>query len=291
MFICISVGMTGTASYYIAARDIEERTLLLRQDNLIRSAQALDDKLRSIIVSVMTLMISDPFLMMLRDTAAGNTGQFNQYFSRLQTPFTQMQLNEPAISSILVSSPLGEFYPTHNYRTAYLFEQSDMYKRIVDEKVAFWEKGHNDPFFRNRERVISFVMEPVSSFNVSGVYVVVNVSVQALQQQINTTFNLDIGEVLLLSNREGHILAVDETYRDVIDDPMFMNHIYEFDHGYFEYKLNRQQVLINYAQLNGIVDWVLVDLHPKVQLLQQINWIKWATVIIMIISIVIASTC
>jgi len=289
LLVCVAVSVTGILSYNIAAKEMKNNALQLSQNSLDKSAQALDDKLRKIIVSVMTITIDDAFIEMLKDVASSNNTRFYTYFSKLQTPFTQMKLNEPTIDSILVSTPLGEFFPTNNYRSpSYSFRDSDTFQRIVREKSLFWTTSHMDQLFTSGERVISLVMEPTTSITISDVYIVVNVLEDALLEQIANDFGQRKGAVLLLSANEGNVLSASPEYEALEQDHDFVQAVFIDPRGTFEYTYDDTQYLVNYAKLKMNKEWVLVSLQSKDDLLNQVSNIKWATMTIIAVSIVFA---
>lgn len=128
---CISI--TGLWAYSIASRAMERNSIDLNRNVLNQSVNVLDQKLKQIIVASSTMMLSEAYKQTIRDIQAHNTDRFFANFSLLQGPFTQAELTENSIESILISTPDGDFYSAGNLRrTATPFMESLLYKRIKD---------------------------------------------------------------------------------------------------------------------------------------------------------------
>lgn len=144
------VGLLG------ASRAMERNSIDLNRNVLNQSVNVLDQKLKQIIVASSTMMLSEAYKQTIRDIQAHNTDRFFANFSLLQGPFTQAELTENSIESILISTPDGDFYSAGNLRrTATPFMESLLYKRIKDNPESNWVESHQDELFAGKHQVIS----------------------------------------------------------------------------------------------------------------------------------------
>ncbi|MDG0791212.1 hypothetical protein OMP38_10280 [Cohnella ginsengisoli] len=174
---CIFV--TGILSDYFASRVMERNALGLSQNTLNKSAQALDEHLRHVIVSSYTLMLSDAFVQTMIDVQSKNDASYYRNLSALQVPFVQLKLNEPLVESVLLSTPIGEFYATKDTRSA--SASADYRKAFGDwlDRPSWsvqWIGAHADPLFVGGKRVLSLLLRPLSSQYSPDVYLTVNLN-------------------------------------------------------------------------------------------------------------------
>lgn len=151
ILITLAISVTGTMTYVIAAAVLKRNASELSQNSLNKSAQVFDEKLRQIIVSVMTLTISDSFKEIVKNVSSGDSQSYYQLLSSIQSPFSQIQALEPAVQSILITTAIGEFYPTNYVRLKEnSFFDTEMYTLIKEYQHAIWIEGHEDLFFVER---------------------------------------------------------------------------------------------------------------------------------------------
>src|SRR5690554_4083258 len=128
LLISISILATGWASYYFAANMLQENSLKMSQDTVNKSAQIVDEKLQKIAVSMMSLMISDSFHDAMDDVISGESERYYMHLSNLQKVFAQLMFNERIIHSVLIATPMGDYYPTSSVRLPqYSFFDSPFY--------------------------------------------------------------------------------------------------------------------------------------------------------------------
>lgn len=283
ILITLAISMTGTMTYFIAANILNRNASELSQNSLNKSAQVFDEKLRQIIVSVMTLTISESFKDINKNASAGDTQNYYQLLSSIQTPFSQIQALEPAVESILITTSIGEFYPTNYVRLKEnSFFNTEMYKLISEYQHAIWIEGHEDTFFRRKEKVITLVMQPLMEKQNNEIYIIVNIKEQALIDMLMKNVE-ETGQQFYLVSRKGDLIFSSESRSmNCFNESNFIENINQDTKGSFEYKGNKNTILINYASLSLAEDWILLSVQSKSDLLKQIHLIKWVTILIMI---------
>ncbi|RKN84841.1 sensor histidine kinase [Paenibacillus ginsengarvi] len=283
LLITLAVSANGTISYFIAAKVVQNNAFRLSEDTINKTAQVVDQRLRNITVSMMSLTMSDPFKEMMDDVASANTSRYYQHLTLLQKVFSQFSFYDSYIQSILIATPIGDFYPTNSMRlTNQSFYDSELYKQAKIEKRPFWVPRHEDPFFSNREQVISLVLStigeiPNQDYNV---YIIVNVKENDLLRLIadnqNTT---ETGLSYMFINEEGQEVVRSPLYAatDAKWRSSFLERLYKDKAGYFFFPLNGSESLINYARLEVGENWILLGVQSKERLLAQVNGIKRST--------------
>ncbi|UUZ89904.1 hypothetical protein LJK87_28200 [Paenibacillus sp. P25] len=217
-----SIALTGVVSYWIAYQSTEKEAFLSSQNTMNKSARVLDEKLRHIVVTTSAMMLSDSFKKSMYDVFADNSGSYYTSLSSLQTPFAQMKLSEPSIQSILIYTPIGEFYATNDLRSSQVPFKSTMFSRYLDgiDRVV-WVEGHDDPLFLGNPRVISLLMKPISEVNVHDVYVVVNLKEDAIRKVMTDDLLDNAGSYFLINRSGGAVLPMDPQTASFPRDPAF----------------------------------------------------------------------
>lgn len=283
---CISI--TGLGAYSIASRAMERNSTDLNRNVLNQSVNVLDQKLKQIIVASSTIMLSDAYKQTIRDVQANNTDRYFANFSVLQNPFTQAELTENSIESILISTPGGDFYSAGNLRrTATPFMESLLYQRIRENPESNWVESHPDELFAGEHQVISLLLQPLTENYVPDVFLAVNVKEDILEDTVSGGASLGSAKFMLI-NRSGDSVFGDKERPDWSRSEDFMNRLLKEDSGNFEYSAGGGTMLVSYAESGYADDWLLVSYLSKKELLQPVRSIQWLVVMIMAGCIVIA---
>lgn len=105
-----------------------EERIESRQETVNKTIRILDDKLADISNSVRSLMFSYAFKEMMLDVQSNDISNYYVHLSELQYVFSQVSFNEPLIESILIATPIGDFYPVSQRRSqTQSFYESGMY--------------------------------------------------------------------------------------------------------------------------------------------------------------------
>ncbi|WNR45339.1 sensor histidine kinase [Paenibacillus roseipurpureus] len=288
LLIAFSIGTMGGLSYYISARVIEKNTFQLSQDNLNTSARVLDEKVKQILVSVLNIMISQPFIQMAKDAYVGKADSYYAHMTAMNTSFTQAKLAEPAIESIFIATPIGEFYSASYYRNqAFSFYDSDMFTKVKDSKEPLWVKGHEDLIFQGKDRVISLVMQSINE--APNMYFVVNLNEKSIQGMLSDRLKEPADQhIYLINDAAESVLMNQPRLPDSYDKNFLDAHIGSSKQGHFEVKLKGHNDLVNYARAQFNPDWLLLSVQSRSELLKELNWIQWATILTMLVCIIMA---
>ncbi|UJF31689.1 sensor histidine kinase [Paenibacillus hexagrammi] len=275
ILIILAVSLAGGGAYWIASDIVESNAARSGQETMNTSKQVLDERMRHIVVSVMTLMFSDAFKGTIRDVSLGDSSQYPAHLSAMQPLFAQIKLNEPMAESVLISTPIGDFYDTAQVRsTSVKFNESDPYRRVQASKNNVWIAGHEDPFFSSHKRVVSLVIAP--TLDVSDVYIIVNVLESSLRDVLRANLNQTNADMVLVTHEGSEVLeSVPDLWKEVELNPRLASQI---ANGHIDPAMMKNQYIFNYAGLEVNKDWALVSIQKRSELLRQLNRIKWLTI-------------
>ncbi|NOU94580.1 HAMP domain-containing protein [Paenibacillus sp. LMG 31456] len=283
LLMTLAIAASGWSSYTISARIVEQNALRLSQDTINKSSQVLDEKLKKIVLSIMSLKISDPYKNVLDDVSTEDVSRYYYHLSSLQSMLALLKFNDDFIQSILIATPIGDFYPTTYTRLKEnSFYQSEMYQKIKSKQRGVWIESHEDSFFYGKDRVISFVVDGSGAKYVEDVYIIVNIKEKDLQNLIVDQISASTGYSLV--NKEGkpvigHAGNGLETWRQ---DPEFLGKFKNEKNGYFSSIIEDKDYLINYSRLDVGENWILYDTQSKQVVLQQVEAIKWTTLLVIL---------
>jgi two-component system sensor histidine kinase YesM len=282
------IGVTGMLSYAIASRAMERNAMGLSQNVLDKSVRILDERLKQIIVASSTLMLSEPYRQTIRDMQSNSENQYFKNFSLLQIPFAQAELTEKSIDSILISSPMGDFYPTTKIRRHDVpFQQTFLYKHIKENPQDVWVAGHTDQLFMGESSVISLLLQPLSEYYVPDLFLTVNVKEEMIIELLKQDLSEDSMNFVLIQ-KDGENVLQSQTRPDWLSSQSFKEHIDSNNSSHFELDSEQGRILINYAQSAFAENWLLVGYQSKDRLLSPIRSIQWLMLAIMAGCIVVA---
>ena len=289
--ILMALITTGILTYSMSSRIMADKALDSSQDTLIKTAQAFDEKLRHLAVSLSNLLISDAFKALIISSEDGDTQSYFKHYSDLQVPFMQLSLNEPLIRSVLLVTPIGEFYPPQDTRvTQNTFRNSEYYKRLNDQqRRTLWVEGHVDPFFSDHDRVISFIIGGITDNPHLEVYIIVNISEDGLLDYLLENANeYRNGIAILGTNGQSLMTQPYFQYADLAVARPFVERFNQNASGSFDYKAKQGRLLVTYKQSKVIDDWVLISIKKRSVVLKELKKVQWIVVVATMISILLA---
>ncbi|WP_165452118.1 sensor histidine kinase [Paenibacillus thalictri] len=267
----------------IAARVLEKNVTDLNRNAIRKSALLLDERLKKITVTAMSGMLDDSFTSTMRDIRLSNPGSYFAHFAELQSWFMLMKVNEPAIESVLVTTPIGDFYPTTEFRLSEnSFLQSGMYPIIKEKKHNVWVPEHKDMFFGGKRSVISLVMEPLidDHTRMDGVYIVVNINVSTLIEALTDEWGVSAADLYLMTLTGSNVFTSLPFARPFLHKPDFLERIAVPAAQPFVYQDARKDYLVDVERIRLTDDWILVGVRPTDDLYKQVSAIQWTTVAI-----------
>ncbi len=291
-FLCISA--TGGFAYNFAAKVIEQNALQLKQTMLNKTVQTLDESMRHMIVASYSLMMSETYSRVMTDVRNKDGSRFYTDLSLMQTPFAQLKQIEPAVDSVLLATPIGDFYSTQD---ALMGDSSfrQLYGKDMEDRSwnVRWISGHEDGIFQGKKQVVTLLVRPLrnsitNSYNLSDVYLIVNFSEDYFNHIIRENL-LDDQIRLFLVNQHGQSIlpGVSPAPTD-FSTTAFLEDFGRQQQGAFSYHNDEDEQLVNHARLNLDENWSLVAVQSKGNLLGEMREIRWLILVIMIVCMMIA---
>ncbi len=290
LLLAVSILVAGGVSYNIASRVIEENAMKLSQDAVNKSTQVLEEKLRSIMVSVMALMISEPIKDVVDDTRIGRTDRRFVHFANLENVFAQARINHPLIDSMLLVTPIGEFYSFTTRRALQTpFYESAMYELAKTNKHVTWIEAHEDTLFNKKGQVITLILPLIAeNYPLEDAYLIVNIDAKALKKAVMPDMPGSIGDYALLHKDGSNVLeGVDPgAYNFELNVAERLSG--DSLSGHTEFHEDGTDYLINYSFSQVIPDWLIVKAQTKRELFGQVESIKTTTVLLVIACVIVA---
>lgn len=287
LLISLAISAAGSISYLIASKEIQSNAFEASRETVNISARMMDDKLNLVTVAVRSLMFSEAFEKMMEDVQSTDFSGYYRHLSALQNVFSSVGYNAPIIRNILIATPIGDFYPTTEYRVQeQSFYDSYHYDLIKAHPNGVWMKGHADPFFTGSQRVLSFVTPGISN-RVSeyplNVYVVVNVKENELGSLVGADSGIR-GRYDLFVDSDGEEVVRDDRAAKLRlgKDDAFHHQVSEGRQGSFFHDFGEGDYLVSYAKLTSEPQWMLIGMQSKELLLERVNGIKRTTLLVIL---------
>lgn len=266
VLIVLAVSLTGGGAYWLASDIVQNNAAKSGQETIDKSKQVLDERMRHIAISVMTIMFSDVFKKTVQDVSLGDYSKYYQHLSSMQPLFAQIKLNEPLTQSVLISTPMGDFYETGNTRNiAEPFIGSELHLAHSEAKTDLWIAGHTDPYFTSHKQVISLVMKPIT--NADDIYIVVNVLESSFKDVMRANLSESYDDMILIKSDGTEVLQ---------SSPRLWKFHMADNHPILTTN-NESDYILSYTDLNVKEGWTLVSVQLKSEVLEQLNRIKWIT--------------
>lgn len=283
-FILISAAvlLTGYMNYRTATDVVEQNAIKMNEQNVQLSAQAFDEKLKKVLLSITSIVFSDDLKELLKDVNENKKEHYHFHMSSLQSLFTQMQFNESLISSILITTQIGDFYSYNDSRSTIAFQDTPLYQQIVEARRAIWVESHEDLLFNDQEKVISYVMELSLDGFRGNSYIIVNIDEGGLRQFLRNSTDSWSQQFILLTREGEPVLDVEVP---AFIDPDLLSPASEQAVALTAYNAD-DTYLINVSLLNTVKSWQLIGFQQKAILFKDVERIKWTTIVIILLGII-----
>jgi two-component system sensor histidine kinase YesM len=273
-----AVALTGFMSYLVAENLVIKNNIERSQETVNKTSQVLDEQLKRMTVTVLSMMISEPVRNVMKDAQLLDKTNYYMHLSSMQSLLAQAKMNEPLIHSIFISTPIGDFFPVSMNRTTTLFQNTDLYAQIKETGKPTWIEAHEDLIFSGKERVISLVLEAVSEQPIQGMYLLVNIRQEALMAAIYNQLSSEHNDFLLISRNGNPVLGqIPKQLESVLRDPLVLQQLGKGSKGNFVGHSEHENYQIYFSKLAIGNDWLLVNLQANQELIKRLDGIKWIT--------------
>ncbi|GIP33261.1 sensor histidine kinase [Paenibacillus sp. J2TS4] len=279
--ILLAVPLTGMFSYSQAAGILERYAYNAAEQTANQLSGSMNNELKNISDKLYWMNTSDEMKTALRWADGKLDLNSSVIFNEMFGLFSQTRLASPTIRSIYMYTPLGEFYEGLPYeRRGVSFKDTPYYEAIRNESTNQWVYMKEDPLFAGRGEVIALVSRPVFdiSFLEQDNYLVMTLSANRFMANLRNIQLVPEGFSMVLDDKGKPILMsspeLAEPFLEHFDFQQFQS-----QPGYFEWKVGNHEYLVNHQPVS-FAGWRAVLVQPKDELLQEIRYIKYFTVLL-----------
>ncbi len=287
--ILFSTGLVGFLAFNISTRVIERNAYRHTNETIQQSANYINEKLLNTLRNIHNVLTNETFRTSIQNVANKSADLIGE-FSRQERFLSQLRFNNSLIESVYVYTPEIIFFDTTKGRIdRNQFKESRIYHKLLKESFIYWGVSGEAQWLARTKEVIPVVMRTgIANINPEVALVIVHLKTNEIIQYLSDLRTRFVAETYLI-NSSGQIVTsgYESDYRQVFSDIGFQNRI-GGESGFFRYKVSGRNALVNYTTLpvNG---WKLVTITPEKQLLGDIEYIKWLTLMVGIILIGVTS--
>jgi two-component system sensor histidine kinase YesM len=221
-----------------------------------------------------------------------NKSDENYYvlFNKVYSLFTNVSLPSGTIRSIYLYTPRGEFYQgkTAGKRDV-SFLETEYYQEIRNSPTNRWVYSKQDPLFYGDGEVISLVSRPASDNGYAQLdnYLVITIAVESFNRSLEGIKLVDGGYSMVLDEKGMPIMASSHAQwtpellekTSIADKAGFPS--------FFDLAIDGHTYLVNHKTI-PIPGWKALVLQPKEQLMNKVAYIKYFTVLLTTILLVVS---
>lgn len=285
--VTLSVAVSGifSVSYYRnISRDLEQSLSDHAMSLSFQISKYMDERLRSIISRVYTLVSGPSYTTTLREFLLGNNEyQYALTMTRINGFISEIKMSDPFISSVYVYTPKGTFYDLASYpKTGFDFLKSDLYREYHENggPVLYKSAKMKDEIFKGDKYVIPLVVRVNLSGYFGEVYLIINIDSNEMDKYLSKSIIggedvvvVDTNKRLIASNG-----AIDtQAYRDKITIRPKLSHWDE----------NNRDYIVSADCLDSS-NWVVVVFSDKSQNKAALNSSRYLVAFLIVLSAVIA---
>lgn len=285
--VALSVAVSGifSVSYYRnISRDLEQSLSDHAMSLSFQISKYMDERLRSIISRVYTLVSGPSYTTTLREFLLGNNEyQYALTMTRINGFISEIKMSDPFISSVYVYTPKGTFYDLASYpKTGFDFLKSDLYREYQENggPVLYKSAKMKDEIFKGDKYVIPLVVRVNLSGYFGEVYLIINIDSNEMDKYLSKSIIggedvvvVDTNKRLIASNG-----AIDtQAYRDKITIRPKLSHWDE----------NNRDYIVSADCLDSS-NWVVVVFSDKSQNKAALNSSRYLVAFLIVLSAVIA---
>ena len=285
--IALSVVISGifSVSYYRnISRDLEKNLSNHAMSLSFQISKYMDERLRSIINRVYTLVSGPSYTTTLQEFLLyNNEYQYALTMTRINGFISEIKMSDPFINSVYVYTPKGCFYDLASYpKPGYDFPQSKLFEEYQENGGPTLYKGirMKDEIFRGEKDVIPLVVKVNIPGYFGGVYLIINIDGNEMDQYLSKSI---IGEedVLVLDSKKRLIASNNpsaiEQYQDKITMHPELSHWNENNKDYF--------ISADYLDTST---WAVMVFSSKQQTRAALNSSRYLVALLILVSAAIA---
>ena len=303
--IIFSTGFLGFFAYKLSTGIIERNAYKQTNETIQSSAKYMDEKMKSVLVDVNSMLINENFKNAVIKVAIDGTFNESVEFSKVERIISQLRVTNRLIDSVYVVTPRIIFYDTTKLLISKeAIIKTSIYQRFKKNRLISWGLVGEAGWLNERESVIPILIsmsvgpEVAVSIEPANVFVIVHLKEYNLIQELSELRNRFAAETYLVTP-EGRIIthSYEARYQEIFKDQKVMDNFSQEDSKFFYSHIKGEKILINYAALS-VNGWRIVTVTPVEQLLGDVRYIQWLTLIagilctgfVIYVSIIISKT-
>lgn len=288
--IIVFITITGTASYLLAAGQIEENAYRSIRETVFQTGNYLDNRLADVFEQLVALSNHSDMLAIIAKDPASITPED---YIRVQQHIERISMFYGLIDSVFVSFHDGRFFlyqsdtPSNNDRFSFL-EYRQHYQGNPND--IYWRNVHADEFnTQNRaNRVVSVFKLVGKEHSESRGIILFNIRYDFFEKILSKSALSKNGYFVLVSNEGAMVFKPVEAKYQLDED--IITHLQQTGQkqGKFEFQKNRGDNLVVIYDTLPTNQWKLAAVFPKNEILSKLDYIKFITLFVIIIVIIIA---
>lgn len=287
--IIILVSITGAVSFSLATQQVEENTYESVNDTVQQTTNYLDFIFNDVFEQLVSLS-NDPKIASLIYTGGKDVSP-KEYINIDDELKSIYHRNSSIIQSIYmnINEEFIIFKGSQQQLDPYV-TYDHYFKEFTNSKESYyWRNLHQNDFFLSDEQVISVFKLIGTPESASQGIILFHLNPDAIAKAFN---NLAIGEngYLTLRSPDGSF-SLKEVSNDYQLDQSSQDFLNETDkqNGKFSFKSQTGNEMIAIYNTIGVNDWKVVAVIPEKELLNKVNYIKYFTIIFLILIILIGT--
>ena len=287
--IILCLALTGWISYHLSSKQIEENAYQNVRDTVFQTKNYLDNRLHDIFEqlvslsnnsSILSIMSRDPFY-----TEPDDYVQVNKQISQIYSTYYSL------LDSVFVYFHNGDFVllkcDVSPRRIDFSYEEYR--KRFKGNREGYyWRNLHYDDVLNSNEVVSVFKLIGQNTSSTHGI-LLFNLRKDFFEKVLSKSLLGENGYLILISP-DGQMLSkqVDAKYQLTSE---WIDHLRNIEEksGRMEFKKHDKETMIVVYDTLSINNWKVVAVFSEGDMLKNVNYIKYTTVVV-IISLIIAAS-
>ncbi len=285
--VTFSTVFLGYFALKLSTGIIERNAYKQTNETIQSSAKYLDEKIKSLLININYMVINENFKEAVIKVVVDENFNQGVEFSKIEPVISQVRVTSPLIDSVYVVTPRIIFYDTTKLPiTRDEILNTPIYKRFLKNKLIIWGHPGEATWLKEKEGMIPVFIsinlgpEKAPSIQPADVFMMVHLKEYNIIQDLSEFRNRFAAESYLLG-RDGEIIShsPEAKYLNILQEQKVIRNMAQKDSRYFYYVVNKGKVLVNFATLS-VNGWKLVTVTPVEQLLGEVQYIQWVTLIV-----------
>lgn len=287
--IIIMIAISGTLSFLLASKQVEENAY----DNLHDTVLQTNNYINFILSEIFQQLYSFSNNPLISELILSESGQLSpSFYVDIDRELKRIYYNyNEFIESILVDVDHGKytFYESPDFNIVNPeFSYHHYFDLYQGNKESFyWKNVHKDNIFQHENNVLTVFKLIGNEDSSSKGIILFNLRTSFLEEILNNSLMGENGYITLISPDSSfeskHVGKRYQLKQETLD---YINNLDE-ENGQFTVENNNNNLIVNYTTV-GINNWKVAAVVPQNEILDKVNYIKYITILIIALMIVIS---